>query len=71
MLETFAVETTIPGTECEEFMFYEEAVSYVDELVDAWEEETGEEADRGWASRDNYYAAKCGNYCVAVVQGDE
>jgi hypothetical protein len=53
------------------FATYAEAVKYVDEVADAWEEELGMAADRSWASPDNMYAAKVGERYVGIVRDEE
>ena len=53
------------------FATYEEAVQYLDVVVDAWEEELGIEADRSIASSDNMYAARCGERTAQVVRAEE
>ena len=45
----------MPDVEPAEFDDYAEAVAYANELADELEEE-GYTTDRGWASRDNFYA---------------
>jgi len=53
------------------FATYEEAVRYLDEVVDAWEEETGFVSDRSIASSDNMYAARCGYRTAQIVREEK
>lgn len=52
------------------FATYKEATDYLDEVVDAWEEEMGIKADRSWASSSNMYAAMCGDRSAQVNRDD-
>ena len=54
---------------CESFTTYDDAVAYVDEVVQAWEEELGIKVTHGWASSDNMYAAKVGDRYVGITRG--
>ena len=46
----------MPDNDAAEFDEYSDAVAYVNELCDEYED-AGLIVDRSWASRDNYYAA--------------
>jgi hypothetical protein len=62
--------SALKDDEHSEFAEYADAVAYADELADEWEEASGLQADRSWASQDNMYAIKCADDgCIQVVRG--
>jgi hypothetical protein len=53
------------------FDLYQDAVRYVDQLVEEWVNRTGGIPEHGWASADNMYAVKCGHGCIQIVRTDD